>query len=227
MEVTVVARAMKFIFGHGREGEVRELLLQHLDKVGECVARARTVMDDYLAGRIEEAKAGAIEVDHLETDADQMRRSVVDLLYRGAFLPIFRSDIHEFVERMDMIADAAEVTCDFLLGQRPEIPAEYAEHIQQIQEQTLVAYGALHDAVTNFFLTPDQRVIRDSLTKLGVTESLIDGIEWKMTRQIFTSDLPLAGKAHLKQFLEKLTEMSDEMEDAGDRLEALIIGLKI
>lgn len=222
-----MARAMKFIFGHGSEGEVRELLLQHLDKVGECVARARTVMDDYLAGRIEEAKAGAIEVDHQETDADQMRRSVVDLLYRGAFLPIFRSDIHEFVERMDMIADAAEVTCDFLLGQRPEIPAEYAEHIQQIQEQTLVAYGALHDAVTNFFTTPDQRVIRDSLTKLGVTESLIDGIEWKMTRQIFTSDLPLAGKAHLKQFLEKLTEMSDEMEDAGDRLEALIIGLKI
>lgn len=222
-----MARAMKFIFGHSREGEVRELLLQHLDKVGECVARARTVLDDYLAGRIEEAKAGAIEVDHLETDADQMRRSVVDLLYRGAFLPIFRSDIHEFVERMDMIADAAEVTCDFLLGQRPEIPAEYSELIQQIQEQTLVAYGALHDAVTNFFSTPDQRVIRDSLTRLGITESLIDDIEWKMTRQIFTSELPLAVKAHLKQFLEKLTEMSDEMEDAGDRLEALIIGLKI
>lgn len=222
-----MARAMKFIFGHSREEEVRNLLLQHLDKVGECVARARAVMDDYLAGRIDEAKAGAIEVDHLETDADQIRRSVVDLLYRGAFLPIFRSDIHEFVERMDMIADAAEVMCDFLLGQRPEIPAEYGEHMHQIQEQTQVAYEALHDAVTNFFSTPDQRVIRESLTKLGVTESLIDGIEWKMTRQIFTSDLPLAAKTHLKQFLATLTEMSDDMEDAGDRLEALIIGLKI
>ncbi len=222
-----MARAMKFIFGHSKEGEVRDLLLRHLDKVGECVARARAVMDDYLAGRVEEAKSGAVDVDHLETDADYMRRSVVDLLYRGAFLPIFRSDIHEFVERMDMISDAAEDMCDFLLGQRPEIPGEYAEHIRHILEHTQVAYGALHDAVTNFFTTPDQRVIRENLTRLGVTESLIDDIEWKMTRQIFTSGLPLAARTHLKQFLETLTEMSDRMEDAGDRLEALIIGLKI
>jgi predicted phosphate transport protein (TIGR00153 family) len=222
-----VARAVQFLFGQGREREVRSLLLQHLDKVGECVARAGDILEDYLAGRLEEAKAGAIEVDHRETEADQMRRSVVDLLYRGAFLPIFRPDIHDFVERMDLVADAAENTADFLLGQRPEIPPEFADALRQIHQHTTDAFTALHEAVTNYFSTADQRLIRDRLTTVGITESLIDDIEWKLTRQIFTSALPLAAKSHLNLFLETLTEISDDIEDAGDRLEILLIGLKI
>jgi predicted phosphate transport protein (TIGR00153 family) len=219
-----MARAVQFLFGQGREKEVRALVLQHLDKVGEVVARTREVLDDYLAGRLDAAKAGAINVDHLETDADDMRRAVSDLLYRGAFLPIFRSDIHEFVEQMDRIADRAEETSDFLLGQRPEIPAEFHEALRLIPHHTQEAFGALHHAVTTFFSTLDERVIRDRLRIVGVTESTIDDIEWKLTRQIFTADLPLAAKIHVNQFLETLTEISDQIEDTGDRLELLHIG---
>ena len=219
-----MARAVQFLFGQGREKEVRNLLLQHLDKVGECVARTCDVLHDYLASRLDGAKAGAINVDHLETEADQMRRSVNDLLYRGAFLPIFRSDIHDFVERMDMIADAAETTCDFLLGQRPEIAGEYADSLKQILALTQGAYAALRDAVMTFFSSGDEKTIRERLTTVGITESEIDAIEWTLTRQIFTSSLALANKIHLNQFIETLTEISDQIEDTGDRLEILHIG---
>jgi predicted phosphate transport protein (TIGR00153 family) len=219
-----MARAVQFLFGQGREKEVRALILRHVDKVGEVVARTREVLDDYLGGRLEAAKAGAINVDQLETDADSMRRAVSDLLYRGAFLPIFRSDIHEFVEQMDRIADRAEETTDFLLGQRPEIPPELHAAFLQIPVHTQEAFAALHDAVTTFFSSGDERVIRDRLRVVGITESTVDDIEWKLTRQIFTSALPLAGKIHVNQFLETLTEISDQTEDTGDRLELLHIG---
>ena len=222
-----MARAVQFLFGQGREKEVRALLFQLLDKVGECVARTGDVLDDYLAGRLDEAKTGAINVDHLETEADQMRRSVNDLLYRGAFLPIFRSDIHDFVERMDMVADMAETTCDFLLGQRPEFPGECGDSLKEIVALTKEAYSALHDAVATFFSSPDEKIIRERLTKVGITESTIDDIEWKLTRQIFTSGLPLANKIHLNQFIETLTEISDQIEDTGDRLEILHIGANL
>jgi predicted phosphate transport protein (TIGR00153 family) len=185
------------------------------------------VLHDYLAGRLDGAKSGAINVDRLETEADQMRRSVNDLLYRGAFLPIFRSDIHDFVERMDMIADMAETTCDFLLGQRPEIPGEYGDSLRQILALTQDAYAALHDAVTTFFSSPDEKIIRERLTTVGITESTIDDVEWKLTRQIFTSNLSLANKIHLNQFIETLTEISDQIEDTGDRLEILHFGANL
>jgi hypothetical protein len=222
-----MARAVQFLFGQGREREVRTLILQHLDKVGECVARTREVLDDYLAGRLDAAKSGAISVDHTETDADNLRRSVNDLLYRGAFLPIFRSDIHGFVERLDMVADAAETTCDFLLGQRPEFQDDLGEPLRQIAARTQEAFAALHTAVTTFFASGDEQVLRDRLRIVGVTESEIDDIEWKLTRQIFTSDLPLAHQIHLKQFLETFTEISDQIEDTGDRLEIIHIGTNL
>ncbi|MDR7483004.1 MAG: DUF47 family protein [Armatimonadota bacterium] len=222
-----MSRVVEFLFGQGREAEVRSLIRRHLDKVGECVARAGEVLDDYLAGRLDEAKAGAIEVDHLETEADQLRRSVIDLLYRGAFLPVARPDIHDFVERVDMIADAAEVTCDFLLGQRPEIPAEYADTLREIVRLTREAFAALHDAVALYLTAGDQGAIRERLKQVGITESTIDDHEWKVTRQIFTSSQTLAARMHVKAFLETLTEISDDVEDAGDRLEILLIGLKL
>lgn len=222
-----MARAVQFLFGRGREGEVKALLLRHLDKVGECVSRTQEVLDDYLAGRLNEAKAGALDVDHLETEADILRRSIIDLLYRGAFLPVYRPDIHDFVEEMDRIGDRAEQTCDFLLGQRPLIPAEFGDVYRQMYAHTRTAFDALHQAVTNFLSTSDQGFIRDRLTTVGVTESTIDDIEWKYTRQLFSSDLPLDAKLHLKLFTELFTEISDQIEDAGDHLEVLLIGFKI
>ncbi len=221
-----MARAVQFLFGRGREGEVKGLLVRHLDKVGECVARTQQVLEDYLSGRLAEAKAGAQEVDHLETEADILRRSIIDLLYRGAFLPVYRPDIHRFVEELDRIADRAEQTCDFLLGQRPQIPAEFADVYRQMYAHTRTTFNALHEAVMNFLSTADQAFIRDRLA-VGITESTIDDIEWKFTRQLFTSQLPLDAKMHLKSFTELFTEISDQVEDAGDHLEALLIGLKI
>ena len=222
-----MARAVQFFFGRGREDEVKALLLRHLDKVGECISRTQEVLDDYLAGRMNEAKAGAQDVDHLETEADSLRRAIVDLLYRGAFLPVFRPDIHSFIEESDRVADRAEQTCDFLLGQRPQIPAEFADVYRQIYAHTRTAFSALHEAVTNFLSSSDQVFIRDRLTVVGITESTIDDIEWKYTRQLFTSDLPLDVKMHLKQFTDLFTEISDQIEDAGDQLEVLLIGFKI
>jgi len=89
------------------------------------------------------------------------------------------------------------------------------------------AFSALHEAVTNFLSSSDQVFIRDRLTVVGITESTIDDIEWKYTRQLFTSDLPLDVKMHLKQFTDLFTEISDQIEDAGDQLEVLLIGFKI
>ena len=226
-EVACMARAVQFLFGQGREKEVRSLILRHLDKVGEVVARACEVLEDYLADRLDAAKAGAINVDQLETAADTMRRGIGDLLYRGAFLPIFRSDIHDFVEHLDRVAGRSEDMCDFLLWQRPDIATEFHDLLRQIPPSTQEAFAALHEAVTTFFSTGDERIIRDRLKVVGVTESAIDDVEWKITREIFSSDLPLASKIHFKQFLTALTTISNQIEDTGDQLEILHIGTSL
>lgn len=177
--------------------------------------------------QVEEAKSHALKTDHLETDADHIRRSILDCLYRGAFLPIFRVDIHNFVEKMDLIADYAEICCDFFLGQRPQFPEPLKEKYLRVLRDTLPMFSCLKEATEKFFTRGDYELIRKRVMEISVTESAIDDEEWKITREIFTSEMALAEKIHLKQCLERVTTISDQIEDTSDWLEVLLISKRI
>lgn len=215
------------LFKRGREREVTRMIIHHLHKVHECLEQTQRTITHYLGGKIEEAKTEALKTDHLETEADHIRRAIVDALYRGAFLPIFRVEIHNFVEKMDLIADNAEICCDFFLGQRPDVPEEFKERFLKVMEDTLPMSSCLKEATESFFLSRDHELIRKRVTEIGIAESAIDDEEWKLTRDLFTSNLPLEEKIHLKTCLEKITSMSDQIEDTSDWLEVLLMSSRV
>jgi uncharacterized protein Yka (UPF0111/DUF47 family) len=87
----------------------------------------------------------------------------------------------------------------------------------------------LKEAAENFFSRKekDVSIIREKIRDVGIRESDVDDLEWKLTRRIFTSDLPLAQKLHLQHWLEKLTNISDRVEDTSDCLNSLIFKAQI
>jgi len=215
------------LFKKGKEQEVAGMIVDLLEKVHQCLEETQKTVFHYLRGDLEEAKSSALKTDHIETETDHIRRRIVDTLYRGAFLPIFRVDIHNFIEKVDLIADNAEICCDFFLGQRPEIPDEFKKRFQKVIDDTLPMSLTFKEATENFFLKGNHDLIKKSITQIGIFESAIDDDEWKLTRDLFTSDLSLAEKMHLKRCLEKLTSISDQIEDTSDWLEVLLIGTKV
>ncbi|MBS3918564.1 MAG: TIGR00153 family protein [Deltaproteobacteria bacterium] len=215
------------IFKRDKEEEVKEMILHHMKKVEECLEQTLKVMTHFFQGRIEESKSEAMMTDHLEREADHIRRTIVDSLGGGAFLPIFRVDIHNFVEKMDQIADKAEFCCDFFLGQRPQFPEEFKGKYLKIMKETVPMFHCLKEATENFLTKGDNERIRKGVAEIRILESAIDDAEWKITREIFTSDLPLAEKIHLKQCLRRVTSLSDQIEDTSDWLEVLLISKKV
>ncbi len=215
------------LFKKGKEQEVIRLIMDLLQKVHECIEETQRTVTHYLRGEIDDAKASALMTDHIETETDHIRRSIVDALYGGAFLPIFRVEIHNFIEKMDLIADNAEICCDFFLGQRPHVPEAFKQRFLKVIDDTLPMSRCLKEATENFFTKGDHEFIRKGMTQIGVAESTIDDDEWKLTRDIFTSDLPLAEKMHLKTCLERLTSISDQIEDTSDWLEVLLMSTKV
>jgi len=215
------------LFKKGKEQEVAGMIIDLLKKVHECLEQTQKTVVHYLRGDIEDAKYSALKTDHLETETDHIRRMIVDSLYRGAFLPIFRVEIHNFVEKMDLIADNAEICCDFFLGQRPEIPEKFKERFLKVIDDTLPMSRCLKEATEDFFIKGDHEFIKKRMAEIGILESAIDDDEWKLTRDLFTSDLSLAEKMHLKRCLEKLTSMSDQIEDTSDWLDVLLISSRV
>jgi len=207
-----------------KEKQVNQLILKHLEEVDACLKTALKAIEKYLSSNIEKAKSLALEVDHIETETDSVRREIIGKLYSGAYLPSLRSDILHLVEHLDKIADGAEACCDFFLDQRPEIPQEMKSKFLKVMERSVSTFAPLKKAIRSFFQESfDIETIRERTKEVGVIESDVDKEEWDITRDIFNTELDCGHKLHLKLCLESIVGISDQTEDAADELEIIII----
>lgn len=211
-----------------KEKEVIDLITKHLDKVEECLATALKCIETYLSSNIPEAKALALKVDNMETQADFIRYNIRDRLYSGAYLPMVREDIHRLIESIDKVDDAAEACCDFFLDQRPEIPEDMKDEFLRVARESFGIMEPLKEGMLGYIEGEgDVDFIREKAKEVGVKESDVDKIEWDLTRQIFTSSLDYGHKIHLRLCLDTIVEISDRAEDAADQLELATIKSRV
>ena len=217
------------MFLFAKEKKVVNLISSHLNKVRDCLQLTCQTVNSYFEHNIKEAKKLALQVDGTESEADEIRRAITDLLFGGAFLPMLRQDIHSLVSQMDDVANAAESACDFLLGERPVIPEIYCEEMLLIYHKTIDQFELMLAAITELLekSNPDTQTIREHYRKIGIIESEIDQIEWHLTREIFRSDLELAHKIHLRTWLRLSAQLSDQIENLSDTLNLVVLKAQI
>jgi len=216
------------MFKSKKEKKVRKLIEEHFTVVQKSIKRSADAVRTYFAGELDEAKALAIKVDRIENNADELRREIYELLGEGAFLPILRGDIHELVGYIDSLAGLAEELSDATLGERPHVPEGLHEDMLRIVDITTKQCSKLKKAVIGFFQSElSKKEVRSLIREVAEAERRIDEIEWDLTRSIFTADMDLAQKLHLKMFLTHLTLISNKAEDVSDELSELIIKMQI
>jgi hypothetical protein len=197
------------------------LIQKHLEKVMESLDSMSSALDEYLQGKYDSAKSYSAKTREAESEADDIRREIVNLLHHGAFLPIFREDVMKFVTMVDEIAECAQDTCKFIVTQRPQVPNNIREDLLKVAQKCVEILHPLEDSVDN--LSNDTSKIRDKIVEIHRAESDLDEIEWDLSSRIFSTDLSLAHKMHLRQFLGVIVAISDIAEDAGETLETLVL----
>jgi hypothetical protein len=211
-----------------KEKEVIDLTIKHVEKVEETLATALGAIETYISGNIPEAKALALKVDSMETQADFIRYNIREKLYSGAYLPMIREDIYNVVEGMDKVADAAEACCDFFLDQRPEIPEEMKDAFVCVARESFSVFGPLKEGFLGYIGEgEDVATIREKGKQVSVKESDVDRLEWDLTRQIFTSSMDYGHKIHLRLCLETIVAISDQGEDTADQLELATVKVMV
>jgi len=203
------------------ESKVMALIDEHLRKVEECLQSMLSVIENYLQGRIESAESCTSKTHDAESEADDIRRKIVDLLHRGAFLPIFREDVIELVGMVDRIAGHAQACCNFIMTQHPEVPDTLKEDFLGITQSSAAILPPLQEGVAK--LSEDFSVTRAKVAEIHDIESAVDKLEFQLSCRIFSTDLALAHKMHLKQLVDVIENISDMAEDAAEVLETLVI----
>jgi predicted phosphate transport protein (TIGR00153 family) len=204
-----------------KEKHVRKLVLEHASVVHECVAEARGVFEEYVAGDRVGAKARAETVWNNENRGDELKREIRDALHAGAFLPQIRSDVYRLVDVTDGIAGQAEYVTDFLMDQLPDIPAEYEADLLEIFSLCVTSYHELRKAMKDFFKPKGQlEYLHGHVARVGELETEVDEKESDLTRRIFRSSLGLSEKIHLSMLITEIGTIADMAEDVADELES-------
>jgi predicted phosphate transport protein (TIGR00153 family) len=203
------------------ESKVMALINEHLKKVEECLQSMLSAIECYLESRMESAESCTSRTHDAESEADDIRRKIMELLHRGAFLPIFREDVMELVGMVDRIAGHAQNCCNFIMIQRPEVPDVLGEDFLRIARSSVAILSPLQEGVAK--LSQDFSITRARVAEIHDIESVVDDLEWQLSCRIFSTDLALAHKMHLKQLVDMIEDISDIAEDAAEVLETLII----
>ena len=197
----------------------------HIVKVEESLQSMLSALEDYLGGRVESAGSFASMTRRAESEADEIRREIADLLHRGAFLPVFREDVIELVAVIDRIAECAQDCCKLIMTQHPDVPAGLKEAFLEIAKDSVSSFSPLQEGTAK--LSEDFSVARERITEVHSIESAVDETEWQLCSNIFSTDLSLAQKMHLKQLVDVIVAVSDISEDAAEILDTLIVKKQI
>lgn len=206
-----------------KESEVEELVKQHFSKVGETLKEFQTFMTAYLE-KDANYKSLSYKIHCLEHEADTIRHKIELKLYEGAFLPVYREDYVNFIELVDKIANRCEDVADFVSLTKPTIPDFLVDKIKEMVTATLETFEPLQEGMDKF-LQKGHNVFGYS-EKISSKEQKVDKIEWDTLSSLFESDLPLAEKLLLKEFIQAIGKISNRMEDVGNQFELIAIKRK-
>lgn len=206
--------------------QVEELFKKHIHLVKDTIESMVEVLRQYSAGNYEKARDRAYNVHLRESDADTVRRSLIETIYTGSFMPMVREDFIKYLSKQDKIADHAESVCDFIVTQRPKIPPDLCVELVRAAEGSKEALEHLRMAVKSFFT--DFSTISEYIKKVNSAEEESDSIEWHLTEKIYSSDsLSLEEKLHLNSLVNLIGIIPDTVENAADMLDSMAVTKKV
>ena len=189
---------------------------QFLDAVSEgCLVFGQGV-EEYLARDWASFEERRKATGAFEARADEIRREVETRLYAESLIPDHRGDVLGLLENLDNVIDQAKATLGQFEVERPDIPEDLAPDFIALSRASVQAAQHLVDSCRAFFR--EITAVRSHIHKVYFFEKEADRLADALKRKIFTKDLELARKIHLRYFCLHVEMMSDSAEAVADRL---------
>jgi predicted phosphate transport protein (TIGR00153 family) len=191
------------LFGRTRKliGEIDDFLTL----LSECAMTFGEAVTTYLAeGASERFHERLMQVSEGESRADE------------TLMPDARGDILGLLESLDEIINKLEETLWYFSSEKPQIPEDLREDYVNLIAPTTACVESLTLAARAFFR--DAESVNDHLHKVHYYEKEADQVIGRLKNDIFSRDLSLAEKIHLRFFAERIVWISDMSEDVADQL---------
>ncbi len=187
------------------------------DKLSESSVVYRLAVRVYLKeGLSGEFQTRLNRVNTLESEADDLRREIEQQLYSDTLIPDSRGDVLGLIETADQLLSQFESSLWAFAIEAPEIADEFKGDFKKLTNMVVKAADELGLSGRAFFRNPHD--VPTYNHKVMLYEREADVVSTTLKKAIFNSDLDLAHKLHLREFVESIDSVADIAEDVADRL---------
>ncbi|MBN1825567.1 MAG: DUF47 family protein [Candidatus Eisenbacteria bacterium] len=206
---------MSVLFRKARELEAE--IDRYLDAVLRGAGVFREGIRLYVDGRIEEFEELREKLDRFESEADGLRRSIEDQLYKRLLIPEHRGDVLGLLESSDRVLNQLAETMAGLAVERPEIPAAVRDLFVDLGVSAVGAVESMALAIRGYLKDPG--AMRGAVCDVSVREKETDRTGERIRRSLFAdTGLDLCRKLHARAFVHHVERIADAAEDVCDRL---------
>ena len=179
-------------------------------------------MNAYLADNTESFEEHLRHMVETEKEADTLRRSIEDLLYRKTLIPESRGDVLELIERMDALLGQFKGVMFRIENERPAIPKKYSDGLKALNNCSVQTVESMTLSLRAYFKDISQ--VADHMHKVAFWETESDKAATRLQKAIFADDkLDLAEKMQLRGIIKHTDNIADQAEDLADKLAIFVI----
>lgn len=205
-----------------------EGLIEHYDKISECVATIDESLECYVSGGVcREFEELAKTIDTIENHADKIKRNIRNHLPRGLFMAVDKGMFLNYTKFQDNILDAAQDALHWL-GMRPvPVPPEFQKDLINLLDSVRHATELLGPALKSTIAlvhgeSLDRNGTKENYRKVRHEREVIRKAAYKLQRRIYNSDIDFKDIYQLTHFIDCLGQMGHNCENCVDTLRNMI-----
>ncbi len=203
-------------------------LIEHYDKIAQCVDIINESMECYLTGgTCKEMEELAEAIDDVEHVADNIKRRIRNHLPRRLFMAVDKTLFLNYTNKQDNILDAAQDALSWLAMRRVDIPETYHKPFVSILDgvqQATHLLGPALKATINLVngSSIDREGTKQAYRRVRDMRSNVREEANYLRRTIFNSDRDFKDIYQLMHFVDCLNEMAHNSASCADILRAMI-----
>ena len=208
-----------------------EQLLEHMEKVRECIDILGNGLIGYYKGDYKNFSDIAKKVSDLEHEADLIKSNLRNHLPSTLFMPVDKGKFMWALREQDKILDHAENLAVMLDMRHTKIPKklqsvfiDHAKLVMKTVEAMEVAVENIRDLVETSFVKREREQTKEFIRKVHKFEWDADQKKYDMTKGIydFEKRLDPMDVYHLLKIADWVDDIADHAENVADWLRSMI-----
>jgi predicted phosphate transport protein (TIGR00153 family) len=206
-------------------------LEKHIGITFRCAKQLRGFFAAAVAGDWKKAERIRDQIDALEHEADDLKKTIRLKLPKSLFMPVPREDLLELLLVQDKIANRTKDVSGLVIGRRMQIPVEIADQFLEFIDRNVDAakqarksVRELDELFTAGFRGAEVELVTGLIEELDAIETDTDAKQAALRAAVFQIEETLnpVDAVFMYKVIELTGEIADMAERVGRRLELLL-----